>query len=75
MSKIIPPKLTEEQVSIIQYFWAKKGDLTVWTGWDECQDILEHHHPEVLAAVRALEIAEKTLDTLVSSLEGTYDEG
>lgn len=63
-------ELDDTERAILQYFWREKRDVTRWVGWDddEFQAKLETYYPHLLAAVKNLEVAEKTLDAIVESL-------
>jgi hypothetical protein len=60
--------LTYEERRSIAYFHQEKGDVTRWAEWQDVQLILQEHHPELLKALRDVEIAEKTLDAIIRTL-------
>ena len=68
----VAPKLTGMQVRSLQYFH-EKSDVTSWLGWEECIPSLEAHHPEVLAAIRDLDISERILEAVINNLEYSDD--
>ena len=63
--------LTEEDVSIIQYFHQDKDDITRWAGWEECKQRIKGSHPELIQAIEQLTVAERTLNAIVKGLEET----
>jgi hypothetical protein len=67
-------RLTYEQVNGLQYALKYNYDVTNCTEWDRAQESLKEHHPELLAAVQALKIAELTLAAIVQNLEAPYEE-
>ena len=72
MNEVKP--LTAEPVRMLKYFLKYKGDITRYGYYEECLPALEKYHPEIPAAVRALEIAERTLNAVVNNLEEPDDD-
>lgn len=60
--------ITEEDLQMVKYFWQDKGDVKRWCDWEKRLPDFERERPEIPAAVRALVVAERTLDAICESL-------
>ena len=70
MTTPTPRKLTEEERRLIRYFYQEKGDITRWIASSdpEIQSIIEYWHPELMKAIRDVQIAERILGAVVLGL-------
>jgi len=64
--------LSGEDMQSLRYFYEEKGDMTRWTGWDDALPALKEYHPELLEAMRQLDIAERTLTAILRALPYTH---
>ena len=60
--------LTEEDRGMIEYFITEKGDITRWCDWEKKKAAIEEELPELIAALKQLDIAERTLNAIMKSL-------
>lgn len=70
----IPPagQVTDEDRRMVHYFIKEKDDITRWCDWEARKGIIEAEYPELIAALRNLETAQRTLDAIVERIgEGT----
>lgn len=63
--------LTEEDKNMIVYFIKEKGDITRWCSWESKKQEIEEEFPELINALKQLEIAERTLNAIVNAIEET----
>lgn len=61
-------KLTNDDIGSLKYFHKYK-DITSWAGFEENKHLVEQQFPEVIHAMKQLEIAQRTLDKLVDAME------
>lgn len=61
-------KLTASDYALVRYFILDKGDVTRWVGWEKARPTFRRLHPELLAALEQLTIAERTLKAVVNAL-------
>ena len=64
-------KLTDEDKSLIRYFWEEKGDITRFGSWEKVKPALRREFPEILKAWEDLNTAKRTLSRLVKKFD--YD--
>lgn len=64
--------LSNEDKNSICYFITEKGDVTRWTGWESKKSDIEAEFPELIHALKMLEIAKKTLAAVVKSIDIEY---
>lgn len=64
--------LTEQEIDMIQYFAFEKGDATRWVNWLEVKPRVAHFYPEVIAAIDALTVAERTLKAVIKNMEPSH---
>ncbi len=67
--------ITNEDRRMISYFINHKGDITRWTGWENKKAQVQEEYPELIAALNAVEVAERTLEAIVSKIESDDDGG
>ncbi len=60
--------LSESDIDSLVYFWKEKRDLTRWVGWNERIGDIEKELPQLVYAVRQLEIMEKIIDAIIEGL-------
>ena len=60
--------LTQEDRAMIAYFITEKGDVTRWCEWDEKKAQVEKEMPELIEALKRLDIAERTLSAIVKTI-------
>lgn len=60
--------LTWEELDMINHFHFNKGDITQWKRWEDVLPRVEAHHPELLKAMKDVEIATRILNSVVRSL-------
>lgn len=61
-------KLTEDDKNMIEYFVFEKGDIERWVSWEKRKPVIERELPHLIAAIKNLEIAEKTLKAIVRDI-------
>ena len=61
-------ELTEEDISMLKYFWEEKGDIERYTAFKELKPIIQEHHPELLKAWSDYKASIKIMDAVVNSL-------
>ena len=66
-------KLTEEDISCLQYFHQEKRDMTRWVGWEEAAPLIKEQYPHLWDAHQRMLSAERTLDIIVKSLDEMVD--
>jgi len=59
--------LTEDDVTMISYFWREKSDLERWCDWGKF--VASGRDPIVVDAWQRYKLAQGTLDAVVRSLE------
>jgi hypothetical protein len=64
-----PKIITGEDLEMLRYFWKEKGDLTRYIKWGEpdFQAELEQLFPEIPAAMKQFEVAERTLTAVLDA--------
>lgn len=62
-------ELTESDLEMVRYFLEEKGDVTRWIRWEEKKPLFAKHFPELIAALDALNVAERTLRAVVKAME------
>lgn len=60
--------ITDEDKETIKYFFIEKGDVTRWTRWDDKKGEIEKEFPELIDALKRLDIAERTAVAIVNNL-------
>ena len=60
--------LTDDDKNMINYFITERNDITRWCHWEKKKAEVEAELPELIDALKRLEIAEKTLDAVVKSI-------
>ncbi len=60
--------ITEEDRNNIAYFIKEKGDIERWVNWEERKEDIEAEYPELIAAIKQVEIAERTLAAIVEKI-------
>ena len=63
-------KLTDEDYSMLQYFWQEKGDVTRWSEWKEKKALFKVQHPELIDALNRYDSALRTLNIIVDNIGG-----
>ena len=61
-------KLTNEDKSSIHHFYNEHGNLDRWSGYEEKKHLIEAEYPELIAALKAKVVAERTLEAIVNSI-------
>jgi hypothetical protein len=61
-------KVTDDDITMIQYFFYDKGDITRWSQWEERKPIIAKEYPEIIQAMDNLNIAERTLRAVINQL-------
>ena len=61
-------KLTEQDLSDLQYFWEYKGDLERLTSFERLKPILQEEKPEILKAWNDYIASKKILDIVMKSI-------
>lgn len=61
-------KLTEQNLSDLQYFWQNKGDLERLCTFEELIPILQVERPEILKAWNDYKASKKILDIVMESI-------
>lgn len=57
--------VTEEDRLMVDYFIREKGDITRWSAWEQRKPVIAAEYPELIAALKQVTIAERTLDAVV----------
>lgn len=60
--------VTEDDIRMIDYFLNEKNDIERWSSWAARKPDIEAEYPEFIAALKQLEIAEKTLSAVAKSM-------
>ncbi len=60
--------LTQDDKDMITYFLTEKGNVERWTGWEKVKPDVEKELPELMHALKQLEIAEKILQAVIESI-------
>jgi len=55
-------------IYMIDHFLIDRGDIERWSEWVERKVVIEKEFPELIAAIKAYEVAEKTLDRIARSI-------
>jgi len=61
-------KLTDEQRSMLRYFWEEKGDLSAYCDFEELKPAIRKECPELLWAWQDYLKSVKNLDAICRSL-------
>lgn len=61
-------KLTEEQISLLKYFWEEKGDIEKYHGFEKLKPQIQEQFPELLKAWQDYKASIKIMDAVVESL-------
>ena len=61
--------MNDRDINMIQYYWSNKGRVDGWHGWEEVKEKAKTSHPELVAAYDNYNLALRTLDAIVRSLE------
>lgn len=61
--------ITDSDRNAIVYFIKEKGDITRWCDWKEKKEEIEKKYPELIAALKNVTIAERTLAAVVKTIE------
>ena len=64
--------LTDEDKSSIAYFIREKGDIERWCDYEKKKHLIEAEYPELIAALHAKLVAERTLEAIVKSIYNSY---
>ena len=62
-------KLTEQDLSDLQYFWQFKGDLDRLSTFEALKPLIENEYPEILTAWTAYKTSIKMLDLIMDDLK------
>lgn len=62
-------ELTDDDISSIIYFHEAKDDITRYCDWEEIKPLVEKRFPELIHAMKQVEIHNNILNRLVRSLE------
>ena len=60
--------VTDSDRNMIVYFIQEKGDIERWSSWNERKVDIEAEYPELIAALKAVFIAKKTLNAIVEKI-------
>ena len=61
-------KLTDEQKSMLRYFWEEKGDITKYCEFEKLKPAIHEEHPELLKAWYDYQVSIKIMDVVCKSL-------
>ena len=61
-------KLNRHDYANFDYFHNRRADITEWPGWKARKPLFKEHHPELIAAMENLKLAEKTLSTIITGI-------
>jgi len=61
-------KLTEQDLSSLQYFWQEKEDLERFTDFEKLKPLLEKEKPEILKAWNDYKASKKILDIVMDNV-------
>ena len=61
-------KLTDEQKSMLKYFWEEKKDITVYCDFEKLKPIIQEEYPELLKAWIDYQISIKIMNTVCASI-------
>jgi len=61
-------QLQIEDLRSMQYFHKEKGDITRFCDWEKLKPLVRLEYPEVIAAMAALKVAERTLDAAIYNM-------
>ena len=61
-------RVTQEDISMINYFIINKGDITRWVDWKFRKKIIQKEFPELIYALDKFEHAEKTLTRVTKNI-------
>ena len=60
--------VTQSDINMIDYFLIDRGDIERWSSWEDRKDDIFNEFPELEAALKAVEVAEKTLSRVARSI-------
>jgi hypothetical protein len=60
--------VTEGDRQMIAYFAGERGDIERWSSWDDRKDDIGLEYPELISALKALLVAERTLAAIVRDI-------
>ena len=66
--------VTEDDLNMIAYFILERGNITRWSQWEERKPVIAKEFPELLAALDALTVAERTVRAIVQNMKITVTE-
>lgn len=66
--RVMPDYVTEGDINMIDYFLLDRGDIERWSSWEKRKAVISREFPELIAAIDAASIAEKTLDRIARSI-------
>lgn len=61
-------RMTANDYNMITFFHETNGDITRWSEWEKRKDVIQKFHPELIDAVNRLEIASRTLNSLIETI-------
>jgi hypothetical protein len=61
--------MTNDDVSMLEYFWTSKEDLEQWSGFEEAKPRIRESCPELLYHWEKFKLHKKILDNLVGGFE------
>jgi len=62
-------EVTEEDRNMVVYFIQEKGDVTRWVQWEKRKGVIGKEYPELIAALDAQIVADRTLKAVVHSIQ------
>jgi len=64
--------VTEDDINMIGYFLNETGDIERWSRWEERKGDIDAQYPELVAALKNLKIAKRTLEIIAKSVVDNY---
>lgn len=61
-------KLTEDDINMLDYFWAEKEDLERWVGWEDRKDFIKNVKPELIEAWENYKKSKETISRIIKEL-------
>lgn len=61
--------ITEQDINMIIYFAEEKGDIERWSEWESRKEEIGKVYPELIPAIKAKVIAERTLQAIINSIK------
>lgn len=62
------PKLTEQDLNDLQYFWKERGDLERMSSFKKLLPIIKEERPELFKAYNDYKVSVKILDDVIECL-------